>query len=69
MYRLFLYEGETFEGVKLVGFVFAMRENVKNGKGTEREYYLIVNELSMPKSIHRGMFKVVPESICLKEVK
>ena len=68
MYRLFIYDGKTFEGEKISGFYFAMRSYLKNGcKSNEIEHYLIVNELTMPKSIHRGMFRVIDESICLKE--
>lgn len=68
MYRLFIYDGITTEGVNVSGFYFAMRKNLEDGcKSNEIEHYLLINELTMPNSIHRGMFKVIEESICLKE--
>lgn len=60
----YLYQAETFDNVEIIGFIFAMRENLPRGcKGRKIEYYLIVNDITMPSSVYRGMFKVKEGSI------
>lgn len=64
MVKKHLFRGLTPEDEELIGFIFAMRGNLPEGcKSNKIEYYLIVNELTMPKSIHRGMFRVLEDSL------